>query len=160
MKGLSPRNLLYMRQFAEIWPDRAIAQQAVAQIPWGHNARLLDKVTDPDTRPWYARKARLHGWSREILGMQIEARLHERQGKAITNFDATLPASQSDLANALLEDPSLFGFLGLEDEAQERELEKAPMHLLRDFLLELGVGFAFVGNRYRLEVGAGPSIRK
>ncbi|MCK6572707.1 PDDEXK nuclease domain-containing protein [Myxococcota bacterium] len=153
MKGLSPRNLLYMRQFAEAWPDRAIAQQAVAQIPWGHNVRLLDKVTDPDTRLWYAQKARLHGWSREILGMQIETRLHERQGKAVTNFDATLPAPQSDLANALLKDPYLFGFLGLEDEAQEREIEKALMHHLRDFLLELGVGFAFVGNQYRLEVG-------
>ena len=153
MKGLSPRNLLYMRQFAEAWPDRAIAQQAVAQIPWGHNVRLLDKLSDPVVRLWYANKARLHGWSRDVLVIQIETGLHQRQGKAVTNFDASLPAPQSDLANSLLKDPYLFGFLGLEDEAQEREIEKALMRHLRDFLLELGVGFAFVGNQYRLKVG-------
>ncbi len=153
MKGLSPRNLLYMRQFAEAWPDREIAQQVVAQIPWGHNVRLLDKLSDPDLRLWYAQKARLHGWSRNVLVMQIETGLHRRQGRAITNFDATMPSPQSDLANNLLRDPYLFGFLGLEEAAQEREIEKALMRHLRNFLLELGVGFAFVGNQYRLEVG-------
>lgn len=153
MKGLSPRNLKYMRRFAEAWPDRAIVQQVVAQIPWGHNVRLLDKLDDPRERRWYAEKARLHGWSRSILEMQIETRLHTRSGKAITNFDRTLPAPQSDLANQLLKDPYIFGFLGLEDDAQEREIEKALVRHIRDFLLELGVGFAFVGRQYRLVVG-------
>ncbi|MEZ4267611.1 MAG: PDDEXK nuclease domain-containing protein [Myxococcota bacterium] len=153
MKGLSPRNLKYMRTFAGAWPERSIVQQAVAQIPWGHNVRLLDKLGDPEVRLWYAKKARLHGWSRDVLVMQIETRLHDRQGQAVTNFDATLPAPQADLANGLLKDPYLFGFLGLEEDAQEREVEKALVRHLRDFLLELGVGFAFVGNQHRLEVG-------
>jgi predicted nuclease of restriction endonuclease-like (RecB) superfamily len=153
MRGLSPRNLKYMRAFATAWPGHEIVQQVAAQIPWFHNCVLLDKVKEADLRLWYAQKARLHGWSRNVLVMQIETGLHRRQGKAITNFDATLPAPQSDLANNLLKDPYLFGFLGLEDEAQEREIEKALMRHLRDFLLELGVGFAFVGNQVRVEVG-------
>ena len=153
MKGLSPRNLKYMRRFSEAWPEREIVQQAVAQIPWGHNVRLLDKLDDPNLRLFYIQKAIEHGWSRNILVMQIESGLHLRQGQALTNFEATLPAPNSDLANTLLKDPYIFGFLGLEDEAQEREVEKALVQHMRDFLLELGVGFAFVGNQYRLEVG-------
>lgn len=153
MKGLSPRNLKYMRKFAEAWPDRAIVQQAAAQIPWFHNCVLIEKVKDTNHRLFYIGKTIENGWSRNILVMQIETRLHDRQGKAVTNFDAALPAPQSDLAHNLLKDPYLFGFLGLEDEAQEREVEKALMRHLRDFLLELGVGFAFVGNQHRLEVG-------
>lgn len=153
MKGLSPRNLKYMRRFAEAWPDAEIVQQAVARIPWGHNVRLLDKLDEPEHRLWYVRKTIEHGWSRNVLVMQIESGLHRRQGKATTNFEAALPAPQSDLANNLLKDPYIFGFLGLEDDAQEREVEKALMGHMRDFLLELGVGFAFVGNQYRLEVG-------
>ncbi len=153
MKGLSPRNLKYMRSFAEAWPDREIVQQAVAQIPWGHNVRLLDKIDAPELRLWYAQQARKHGWSRDVLVMQIESGLHLRQGKAITNFDEQLPAPQSDLANTLLKDPYIFGFLGLEEEAQEREIERALVAHLRDFLLELGVGFAFVGQQFKLEVG-------
>ncbi len=128
-------------------------QQAVAQIPWGHNVRLLDTLDDPEVRLWYVKKARLHGWSREVLVMQIETRRHDRQGQAVTHFDATLPAPQADLAKNLLKDPCLFGFLGLQDDAQDREVEKALVRHLRDFLLELGVGFAFVGNQHRLEVG-------
>lgn len=153
MKGLSPRNLLYMRQFAEAWPDRSIAQEVLAQIPWYSNLALLEKLSEPELRLWYARKTRQHGWSRNVLVMQVESGLHLRQGKALSNFDANLPAPQSDLANNLLKDPYIFGFLGLEEEAQEREIEKALIQHMRDFLLELGVGFAFVGNQYRLEVG-------
>ncbi|MCB9726843.1 MAG: DUF1016 domain-containing protein [Deltaproteobacteria bacterium] len=153
MKGLSPRNLKYMRTFASAWPDRPIVQEVLAQIPWYSNLALLEKLNDAQDRLWYARKTRLHGWSRNVLVMQIETGLHRRQGKAITNFEDVLPAPQSDLANNLLKDPYLFGFLGLEEDAQEREIEKALMRHLRDFLLELGVGFAFVGNQYRLEVG-------
>jgi predicted nuclease of restriction endonuclease-like (RecB) superfamily len=152
MKGLSPRNLKYMRAFAEAWPDEEIMQQLVAQIPWGHNVRLLDRLSDSETRSWYAQKTIQNGWSRNVLEMQIETRLHERQGKAITNFDATLSAPQSDLARELIKDPYKFDFLGIGEEAEERAIEDALVAHIQKFLLELGVGFAFVGRQYRLEV--------
>lgn len=153
MKGLSPRNLKYMRTFAEAWPDAAIVQEVLAQLPWYSNLALLEKLSDPETRLWYAHKTRLNGWSRNVLVMQIETQLHQRQGKAINNFDDRLPAPQSDLATQLLKDPYLFGFLGLQEQAQEREIERALVVHMRDFLMELGIGFAFVGHQYRLEVG-------
>lgn len=92
MSGLSRTNLLYMRAFAETWPDEAIVQQVVGQIPWGHNVRLLELVKDPEERLWYIRAAIQHGWSRNVLVLQIESGLFRRQGKAVTNFNATLPA--------------------------------------------------------------------
>lgn len=153
MTGLSARNLKYMRRFAEAWADREFVQQVVAQIPWGHNVRLLDKLERLEDRLFYVHRTIEHGWSRTVLLMQIESRLHAREGRAITNFEANLPAPQSDLATTLLKDPYIFGFLGLEDDAQEREVEKALVRHMRDFLIELGVGFAFVGTQYRLEVG-------
>jgi predicted nuclease of restriction endonuclease-like (RecB) superfamily len=153
MKGFSPRNLKYMRAFAQAWPDEQIVQQLVAQIPWGHNVRLLDYVKDPAERLWYVQQTIEHGWSRNVLVHQIESKLYERQGKAITNFERTLPAPQSDLARSLMKDPYVFDFLTLGPEVQERDLERALLNHLRDFLLELGKGFAFVGSQYRLEVG-------
>ncbi len=114
---------------------------------------LLDKVKDAATREWYIRKAVEHGWSRNALVLQIESGLHERQGKAVHNFDRTLPQPQSDLAGDLLKDPYNFDFLTLAADARERELETGLLaHVLR-FLLELGVGFALVGSQYPLEVG-------
>ena len=107
MRGFSPRNLKYMRAFAAAWPDRAIVQQAAAQIPWFHNCVLLDKVSDLETRLWYVAKAREKGWSRSVLTLQIERRLHQRQGKAITNFPQTLPQSDFDLASQAFQDPYL-----------------------------------------------------
>ena len=153
MQGLSPRNLKYMRAFAEAWPDEPIVQQAVAQIPWGHNVRLLDLVKDPEERLWYARQTILNGWSRNVLVMQIESGLYRRQGKAVTNFQATLPEPQSDLAQQLLKDPYNFDFLTLTQKAHERDLERELLVHLRQFLIELGVGFAFVGSQVPLEVG-------
>jgi len=152
MKGFSPRNLKYMRAFAEAWPDEPMVQQVVAQIPWGHNVRLLDQLNTPEARLWYARQAIEYGWSRNVLELHISTRLYERQGQAATNFERSLPAPQSDLARQLLKDPYNFGFLSLEREAQEREIEGALVEHIRQFLLELGVGFAFVGSQYRLEV--------
>lgn len=108
MKGLSSRNLKYMRTFAESWPEESIVQQLVAQIPWGHNVRLLDKVKDPIARQWYIKKIIEHGWSRNVLSMQIETDLYQRQGKAVTNFERTLPKPQSDLARQMLKDPYSF----------------------------------------------------
>ncbi len=153
MKGLSPRNLKYMRRLAEIWPDPEVVQGVLAQIPWWSNIALMEKLETPEVRLWYARKTVENAWSRNVLVMHIESRLHAREGRAITNFEANLPAPQSDLATTLLKDPYIFGFLGLEDDAQEREVEKALVRHMRDFLIELGVGFAFVGTQYRLEVG-------
>ena len=124
MRGFSPRNLKYMRAFAAAWPDRAIVQQAAAQIPWFHNCVLLDKVSDRQTRLWYVAKAREEGWSRSVLTLQIERRLHQRQGKAITNFPRTLPPSDSDLATQAFKDPYLFDFLGTAEPRTERELER------------------------------------
>lgn len=153
MKGFSSRNLKYMRAFAQAWPDEQFVQQVVAQIPWGHNVRILDYVKDPTEREWYIRKTIEHGWSRAILVLQIESRLIHRQGKAVTNFTRTLPPAQSELASQLLKDPYNFDFLTLHDAAVERDLERELVKHLRAFLLELGTGFAFVGNQYRLEVG-------
>jgi predicted nuclease of restriction endonuclease-like (RecB) superfamily len=153
MKGFSPRNLKYMRAFAEAWPDAAIVQQAVAQLPWGHNLVLLDKLPGPETRRWYAAKAVEHNWSRNILVMQIETRLLERSGKAVTNFQASLPAAQSDLARESLKDPYRFDFLGLTTDSQERAVENALVKHVTEFLLELGAGFAFVGRQVLLDVG-------
>jgi predicted nuclease of restriction endonuclease-like (RecB) superfamily len=153
MKGFSPRNLKYMRAFAEAYPDEAIVQQAAAQIPWFHNCVLLDKVKDLQERLWYAEKTVEHGWSRNILVYQIESQLYQRQGGAITNFDRALPKPQSDLAHSLLKDPYHFDFLRLGEAAQERDLETALVSHIREFLLELGVGFAFVGSQYHLSVG-------
>jgi len=153
MKGFSPRNLKYMRAFAEAWPDEQIVQQAAAQIPWFHNVVLLEKVKDPAERFWYVQQTLQYGWSRNVLVHHIESGLYQRQGKAITNFERTLPAPQSDLARSLIKDPYVFDFLSLGPEAQERELERALLDHLRDFLLELGKGFAFVGSQYRLDVG-------
>jgi predicted nuclease of restriction endonuclease-like (RecB) superfamily len=153
MQGLSPRNLGYMKAFAEAWPDESILQQLVAKLPWGHNVRLLDMVTTASERVWYIEQAIQHGWSRNVLVMQIESGLHQRQGKALTNFQATLPPPQSDLAQQIIKDPYNFDFLTLTTEAQERDLERELVAHLRQFLIELGVGFAFVGSQYQLEVG-------
>jgi len=125
----------------------------VAQIPWGHNIVLLEKVEDATERLWYARKTVEHGWSRNVLVHQIESGLFNRQGRALTNFARTLPAVQSELAAALLKDPYHFDFLQLGPAVEERDLEAALVAHVRDFLLELGVGFALVGSQYRLEVG-------
>jgi predicted nuclease of restriction endonuclease-like (RecB) superfamily len=153
MQGFSPRNLKYMRAFAEAWPDEQIVQQLVAQIPWGHNVRILDYVKDPEQRAWYVRQTIYYGWSRSILVHQIETGLYDRQGQAITNFDRTLPSPQSDLAQQLLKDPYNFDFLTLGPDAHERDMERGLLEHLRAFLLELGIGFAFVGSQHPLEVG-------
>jgi predicted nuclease of restriction endonuclease-like (RecB) superfamily len=153
MQGLSARNLGYMKAFAGAWPDEAILQQLAAKLPWFHNCVLLEKVKVPSERVWYAEQAIQNGWSRNILVLQIESGLYRRQGRAQTNFQATLPPLQSDLAQQLLKDPYNFDFLTLTSEAQERDLERGLLAHVRQFLIELGVGFALVGSQYPLEVG-------
>ena len=153
MKGFSRANLMYMRSFAQAWTKDEIVQQPVGQLPWGHNLALLSKLKDPQERLFYANKAVENNWSRNVLVMQIETRLHERQGTAVTNFEQRLPQPQSDLARESLKDPYRFDFLNLGQEAQERDIEQALVRHVTEFLLELGAGFAFVGRQVPLEVG-------
>lgn len=153
MKGFSRANLMYMRAFAEAWPDEAIVQQAVGRLPWGHNLVLLTKLKNPDLRLAYAQRAIEHGWSRNVLEIHIETRRLEREGQAITNFTERLPAPDTDLARQSLKDPYLFDFLRLGKEADERAIETALVQHITQFLLELGAGFAFVGRQVHLEVG-------
>ncbi len=164
--GFSPRNVWRMRSFYLAWTEQLgnlsqhVAElngkdlpQLVAEIPWGHNVWLLDKIKNPAVRLWYAAKILENGWSRNVLAIQIEAKLHERQGKAITNFKSSLPALQSDLAQQVLKDPYVFDFLTLGSEARERELEQGLLDHIQKFMLEMGVGFAFVGRQVHLEIG-------
>ena len=153
MKGFSSRNLKYMRAFAEAWPVKQFVQEVLAQITWYHNLAILDKLKNPVEREWYIRQVIQHGWSRNVLVHQIEGNLYRRQGKAITNFDRTLPHPQSDLAHQVLKDPYTFDFLSLDREARERDFERGLIDHIRAFLLELGVGFAFVGSQVHLDVG-------
>ncbi len=155
MKGFSERNLDYMRHFAKLWPDVQISQQVVAKLPWGHNIVLLQKISNDFDRLWYAEKAVVNGWSRNVLILQIESNLKGRisSDQKTNNFEMTLPKLQSDLANNTLKDPYIFDFLSIGDQAQEREIEKALVDHIQKFLIELGAGFAFVGRQVHLDVG-------
>jgi len=153
MKGFSPRNLKYMRAFAEAWPEAGFVQEVLAQLPWYHQLALLDKLDSDEARRWYAAKAIEHNWSRNVLVIQIETRLRERSGNAITNFAAQLPRPHSDLARESLKDPYRLDFLGLGADAEERAIEDAIVRHVTQFLIELGAGFAFVGKQVHLEVG-------
>lgn len=152
MKGFSLTNIKYMIQFAREYPDFTISQQAVGQIPWGHNVLLLQKLTSLEDRLWYANKTIENGWSRSVLLHWLDGGLHRREGKAITNFQATLPSPQSDLANQTLKDPYCFDFLTLGEKFNEKELESGLLDHTQKFLTELGSGFAFVGRQYPLMV--------
>ncbi|MFA5890995.1 MAG: PDDEXK nuclease domain-containing protein [Actinomycetota bacterium] len=151
MRGFSPRNLKYMRAFAAAWPDREIVQEALAQVPWYHHIALMEKCRTPEERLWYARQSAEQGWSHNILSLQIDGRAHARAGKALTNFKATLPPVDSDLAAQAFKDPYLFDFLGTADPRREREVEQSLVDHIQRFLLELGSGFAFVGRQVHLE---------
>lgn len=152
-RGYSPRNLKYMRAFAAAWPDREVVQESLAQLPWYHQIALIEKLDSTDQRLWYAAAALDKGWSRGVLVIQIERRLHERAGKAISNFRETLPEPDSDFAQQATRDPYLFDFLASTETRVERDMEQGLVEHVREFLLELGRGFAFVGNQVRLELG-------
>ena len=152
MQGFSSRNLKYMRTFAEVYPDLVIVQGVLAQITWYHNIALLEKLKSQEERLWYAYKTSEQGWSRNVLVHQIESQLYQRQGGATTNFERVLPLPQSDLAQQIIKSPYNFDFLCLGDERSERNLERSLIEHIRDFLLELGVGFAFLGSQYPLVV--------
>ena len=153
VKGFSARNLGYMKALAEAWPSTGILQRVIAKLPWGQNIELLDKLADPDIRLWYAKAAIEHGWSRPILAHQIETRLHERDGRSLNNFAETLPPVRSDMAKAAFRDPYVLDFVNLAADAHERHLEAALTEKIKEFLLALGKGFAFIGNQYHLGFG-------
>lgn len=171
MQGLSVRNIKYMRAFSEAYPDflivqplaaqlqnndnqqLTIMQQAAAQLPWSHNIVLLERTKDLNERAFYAHKTIENNWSKNVLILQIENKLFERQGKAITNFNNTLPLPQADLANEMLKSPYMLDFFGITEEMKEREIENALINHLKNFILELGRGFAYVGNQFNLKVG-------
>ncbi|MEY3442884.1 MAG: hypothetical protein RLZZ519_1165 [Bacteroidota bacterium] len=181
MKGFSPRNLRYMREFHLAYPGFSILQhraakleiaqiqdkkhpqihdnqvdiilqQAVAKLPWGHHMVILDKAKETEKRNFYVHKCFENNWSRDVLGLQIENRLHLRQGMSLNNFNTALPALQADLAQATFKNPYIFDFLSATEEMQERDLENALIQHLKNFMLELGKGFAFVGNQFRMQV--------
>lgn len=153
MKGFSLTNIKYMVQFAKEYPDFTISQQPVGQIPWGHNILLLQKLTSLEERLWYANKTIENGWSRNVLLHWLDSNLYKREGKSITNFQATLPSPQSDLARQALKDPYCFDFLTLRDNHDEQELESGLLDHVQKFLLELGAGFSFVGRQVQLTIG-------
>ncbi|CAH1525979.1 conserved hypothetical protein [Vibrio owensii] len=156
MKGLSRSNLMSMRAFALAWPDfesNSIVQQAVGQIPWGHNVLIIQKLEEYEERLWYATEVVKNGWSRAVLAHQVESGLLKRTGNAVNNFEITLPQPNSELAAQTLKDPYNFDFLDLNIEAKERDIENALMKHITAFLLELGSGFALVGQQYNLNVG-------
>ena len=152
-RGFSPRNLRYMKTFAAAWPDISMLQTVSATLPWSHHVLLLEKLNTPEERLWYMACAIDEGWSHSVLGHQIESRLRERSGKAITNFKATLPPSDSDLAQQSFKDPYVFDFVSMTGKRNERELEGQLVVHVEKFLLELGQGFAFVGRQVRLTIG-------
>jgi predicted nuclease of restriction endonuclease-like (RecB) superfamily len=144
MKGFSITNVKYMVQFAKEYPDLTISQQPVGQIPWGHNILLFQKLSSLEERLWYAKKTIENGWSRNTLEMWIESDLYSRQGKAITNFAATLPHPDSDLAQAELKDPYCFDFLRMRGKADEAEIENGLIEHIQKVLVELGTGFVLL----------------
>lgn len=150
MKGFSRANLLYMRAFADAWPDKAIVQQLVGQLPWGHNLELLTKLKNREDREWYAQADIEHGWSRNVLVHQIESGLIHRQGKAL--FSNQLPSPHAEMLQQTFKDPYLFDFLNVGKEAHERDIETALVDHITRFLLELGAGFAYVGRQVHFEL--------
>ena len=170
LKGFSARNLRYMRSFVVAYNTElflqptvaklqqsdieniTITQPAVAKLPWTHHTIILDKTKDFTERLFYINKAVQNGWSKTVLAFQINSKLHLRQGNAITNFEETLPKMHSDLAREMLKNPYVFDIMGIGEEMQERELEKALTVNIKKFLLELGRGFAYVGNQFNLVV--------
>ncbi len=164
MKGLSARNLKYMRAFALAFPyfvqlsgtlikADQIVQQAAAQLPWFHICTILDKTNSTEELQYYTIKTASNNWSRNVLVQQIESKLWQRMGRAVTNFEQTLPTVQSDLAKELMKDPYKFDFLHLYEEYKEKDLESALIDNLTRFLLELGSGFSFIGRQYPVTIG-------
>lgn len=152
MKGLSPRNLVYMQTFARDFSDFEFTQQVAAQLPWFHICTIMDKIQSLSERKWYMMQTLENGWSRNVLSLNIKTELHKRDGKGISNFKSTLPANESDLVQSVVKDPYNLEFLDIQGKVYERDLEKKLIDNIKNFLLELGTGFAFIGNQYHIEL--------
>lgn len=169
MKGFSVTNLKYCRlfylQFAfspQVGDElKTISPQAgdeylfslLKQIPWGHIKLIIDKIKNNEVVQFYVQQTIENAWSRDTLALQIKSQLFARQGKSITNFQNTLPEPLSDLAQQTLKDPYVFDFVSMTPKMKERDLERQLVSQISKFLLELGKGFAFVGQQYPLEIG-------
>ena len=154
-RGYSVRNLKYMAKFAAEYTDTEFVQTVSAQIPWSHNVAIMERIKDGARRKWYTQKTIENGWSHSVLVHQIETKLYERQVLAhkVENFNNHLPVPQSELAVQTMKDPYIFDFIGFREDMAERDIEKALLKDITAFLLELGTGFAFLGNQYHLNVG-------
>lgn len=157
IQGFSRANVFNMRSFYLAYAEvqqavGLLSKLPVARIPWGHNILIISKVKDAQERLWYAQQTIENGLSRNALEDWILAKAYKRQGKAITNFAARLPAPQSQLAQEVLKDPYNFDFLTLESGYRELELEQGLIDHIQKLLLELGKGFAFIGRQYHLEI--------
>lgn len=142
-----------MRKFYETYADFSILPPAVAKLPWTHNSILVDRINDPIVRNWYAEQCLKNGWNKVVLNHQISLNLYDRQAdnsKKLTNFDKQLPTIQGELAADVIKDPYIFELSGLSERHQERDIEKAMLEKIKTVLLELGKGFSFVGNKYRI----------
>lgn len=155
MKGFSVRNLKYMAKLSKLYTDREVVQEVLAQLSWYHNIALMDKVHDTNISLWYAKQTIKNGWSRNVLVHQIESDLYSRQAISdkITNFEERLSNPQSELAIQTMKDPYIFDFIPMKADMLERDIEKELVKNITAMLLELGTGFAFLGNQYHLEVG-------
>lgn len=153
MKGFSYRNLMRMRRFYVDYKQDSNLPQLVANLPCGHNMLLIERIKDMDTRKKYIDATIKNGWSRNVLAFQIDTEYHKRIGNTINNFKHTLSSVDSDLVNNTLKDPYVFEFLSLSDDFKERELENGMINRIKDVLLELGNGFSFVGNQYKISIG-------
>ena len=153
--GYSARNLKYMAKFAAMFEDAEIVQAVLAQLTWYHNMALMDKTQDTEQYVWYAQETIKNGWSRNVLVHQIESGLYERQAIAekISNFENRLASPQSELAVQTMKDPYIFDFIPFKEDMVERDIEQALVKDITKLLLELGTGFAFLGNQYHLNVG-------
>jgi predicted nuclease of restriction endonuclease-like (RecB) superfamily len=154
MTGFSARNLWDMRRFYDSYKNSPKLRQLVAEIPWGHNLVILNSLKNPKEREWYLQQTSENGWSRAVLTNQIETKLYQRQVETekVSNFQKTLPPLQSDLVEQTLKDPYIFDFLTLDKKAKEKDLERGLLEKIKNFLLELGAGFAFVGSQFHIEV--------
>ena len=151
--GYSPRNLARMRKFYTTYKDLSILPTPLAKLPWSFNCLLIDKVDDIDKRVWYAEKCIENGWSHVVLDHQIDLNLYERQAdsaKKLTNFNDRLPSPQSELSRDIIKDPYIFELVGLKEKIVEKDIENAMLEQIKTVLLELGKGFSFVGNQYRI----------
>jgi predicted nuclease of restriction endonuclease-like (RecB) superfamily len=150
--GFSSQNLWYMRQFYDTYKSNANLQQLVGEIPWGHNILIFSKCKNEKEREYYVENTIAFGWNRNVLTHHIKTDLYKRDKKQLkqNNFKETLPATVSDVADDMMKSEYNLEFLGISKEAKERELESSIIENIKRFLLELGYGFSFVGNQYKL----------